>query len=474
LGKYTIIIIFLLIFGLLGTRFINRSPETVKFQLADVVHKSFDVTVNTVGVLDAARSHMVSSSIRGDKGKIIFLVEDGAKIETSDILVKLDATPFEEEVQRLNGKVTGLESAVDATMQILEWEKNQVEREIKSAEYNLTIAKLDLKRLIQGDGPIQLTQYKEEMEKAKEEYNRYTSYSADLNKLNLKGYTNLSEISLAEKKIKELKEKYDSANSKYVSYKEHVFPSLEEKAKAAVEKAEMEYQQIRKGSVFKIAKAASNLKETESNFKTAQSSLKRAKDELQKTIIKAPFSGIAILFEAFREGQKRKPRIGDKVWQNQPLLYLPDISSMIVKTQVREVDLHKINLKQKCIVKVDAYPESSFEGTVTFIGVLASERVEGMAGEKYFQLQVVITNEDSRLRPGMTSRITILSDQAKNVLTIPIQAIFEEAGFNYCYKFQDNKLHKVKITVGRQNEDIIEIKSGLTQGDKVSLLKPEE
>ncbi len=59
--------------------------------------------------------------------------------------------------------------------------------------------------------------------------------------------------------------------------------------------------------------------------------------------------------------------------QNQPLLYLPDISAMIVKTQVREIDLHKLVKNQECKVQVDAYPDSVLEGQVAFIGALASE-----------------------------------------------------------------------------------------------------
>ena len=74
--------------------------------------------------------------------------------------------------------------------------------------------------------------------------------------------------------------------------------------------------------MYKIAKAAALLNKSKSKLAGTKSNLLRARKELGKTEIKAPFQGIAILFEAFRNGQKRKPRVGDNVWQNQALLYL--------------------------------------------------------------------------------------------------------------------------------------------------------
>ncbi len=469
---YAILAICLSAAGLLMAQFVNPGFESHDFLLATVSARSFDIKVNTVGVLDAARSHMVSSTIKGDKGKIIYLIDDGNRVNKGDVLVQLDKTPFEEEVNRLRGEVLSLESAVEAAQQLFEWEKNQVEREIRTAEYNLLVAELDQRKLVEGDGPLQLAQFKEEMEKSKEEYARYTSYVKDLRDLRKRGFSNPTEIALAIQKTEELKMKYEAANKRYISYKEHVFPSLIETAKVNLSKAEMELEQIRKGSIFKVAKAMASLEESRGKLRTIKSSLKVAQDQLEKTTICAPFTGIAILYETFREGQKRKPRVGDRAWQNQPLLYLPDISSVIVKTRVREVDLHKIALGQNCYIKIDAYPDVSFEGEVTFLGVLASECFEGGKGEKYFELLISLRDGDDRLRPGMTARVSILNDSITNVLSVPVQAIFDEGGGKYCYLYTGQSFKRIDVSLGKQNEDMAQILSGLKNGDRVSLVKP--
>jgi HlyD family secretion protein len=452
---------------------VGQRPPQAHVQLAEVRPTDFDIEVHTIGVLDAARSHTVSSGVRGDKGKIIQLVGDGARVARGDLLIRLDATPFEEEARRLRAEVQSFRSAVDAAAQIVEWEKNQAEREIRTAEYHLRVAELEIDRLVRGEGPIQLSRYRTEMENAREERDQYAAYIEDLRNLESEGFSSAAEVSQARKKIKELQEKLRSAESKYKSYKDHVLPAMTEAAKAKVEKARMELEQIRKGSVFKIAKAVSRLEETRGKLGTAAAALRQTESEIAQTIIRAPFGGIVIHAEAFREGQQRKPRVGDQVWQNQPLLNLPDISKMIVKTRIREIDLHKIFLGQSCTVTVDAYPDTAYEGEVSFIGVLASERFESGVGEKYFQLSVALKTEDPRLRPGMTARVTVIGERLRRILAVPVQAVFSLGEGKFCYRFGGQGFHKREVILGRHNEDVVEILSGLSAGDRVSLVEPD-
>jgi HlyD family secretion protein len=145
---------------------------------------------------------------------------------------------------------------------------------------------------------------------------------------------------------------------------------------------------------------------------------------------------------------------------------------MIVKTLVREVDLHKITNGQKASIQVDAYPNLVFTGQVASIGVLASDGGEAGKGEKYFQVVVSIQGENLNLRPGMTARVVIHIDTAQNILAVPAQAVFSEGVNKYCYVCLGKNVKKVKVEIGRQNEDYAEIVAGLKNGDMVSLSKP--
>lgn len=441
---------------------------------ATVDYQQIDIEVDTTGKLDAARSHTISSSIRGDKGKIIHLVEDGSHVKTGDVLVRLDPAPFDKELRLAAAKVNGLKAALNAARQVVELEKAQVERGIKTVEFNLRVAKLELSKLVDGTGPIQLALYKEEVEKDEEQLLKYESYLKQMQALADNGeYKDNSEIYLAKKKLKELRKKYETSTRKLESYKLHVLPTSIESEKAKVEKAEMELGQVQKSGIFKIAKAMAEVQRIEGDYDAANANLQLAQKAVEQTVITAPFSGIAIHSMVFRGGQKRKSRVGDMVLQNQPILFLPDISTMIVKAKIREVDLYKVKVGQPCTVYADAYPHATFRGEVSFIGALATEQYEGQGGSKYFRITISLQESDQRLRPGMTGRASITTTKDKKVLVVPIHAVFREEGQPVCYRKSGGNFEAVPVALGVANENVIEVVEGLGQGDRVSLVVPQ-
>jgi len=420
IGKWTVIVAAAIVVVWVSARLVLPGHTDADPQLAAARTVSFTITVNTIGTLDAERSHVVSSTIKGEKGKIVYIIEEGTFVKKGDVLIKFDSAYFEAEIRRLVGEIKSRESTVEARKQIVEWEKSHAEGAIKNTEFDF--------------------------KDAKQEYSRYVSYIRDLEELGKEGLQYPNEIIQAKKKAEQLFAKQ--------------------------QKQETMFEQVKTESVFKVAAAMAELTKAQNEMETTKTALDDIKDEFRKSVVLAPFPGIVVHYETLRDNQKRKPRVGDNVWQNQQLLYLPDISSMIVKTLVREVDLHKITNGQKASIQVDAYPNLVFTGQVTSIGVLASDGGEAGKGEKHFQVVVSIHGENLSLRPGMTARVVIHIDTAQNILSVPVQAVFSEGANKYCYVCKGQNVEKVKVEIGRQNEDYTEIVAGLKNGDMVSLIKP--
>ena len=388
--------------------------------IAAVQKGSFEIRVETVGVLDAARAFHVASALRGDKGKIVQIAEDGAKVEKGDRLLRFDPTPFEADILRLSGDVKSREAVAEAARQSLEVEKSQAEKTLSHAEFDL--------------------------KSAKQEYGRYLAYIVDLEELRKKGHAVVNEIAQARRKS------------------EQMFTQLQ--------KAESDLARIQKEVVFKVAQSMAELNKATSEVDTTRAALEQSRAELEKTVVHAPSAGFVVLHEIFQSNQKRKPRGGDTVWQGQPILYLPDLSSLVVKTQVREEDLHKTRAGLGAAIRVDAYPDASFEGEVASVGVLAMENERAAMVGKHFQYVVNLKGTDPRLRPGMTARVFIVADTVRDALTVPLAALFTENGRKVCYVYDGQRLLPVAVTVGRTNEDLAEVLDGLTVGQRVSLVRP--
>lgn len=417
-GKWIAIAAAAMVVAWAGVRLVPPAHTDADTQLTAAKTVSFAISVHTIGTLDAERSYIVSSTIKGDNGKIAHIIDEGTLVKKGDVLIKFDSAHFEAEILRLEGELHSREASFEARKQILAWEKSQAEGAIKAAEFDL--------------------------KDAMQEYSRYVSYISDMEDLGKKGLHYPNEIFQAKKKAEQLFAKQ--------------------------QRYETSFEQINKESVFKIAAAMAELAKAKNEIETTKIALENTREELGKAVIHAPFPGIVVHYETQRDNQKRKPRAGDTVWQGQPLLYLPDISSVIVKTLVREVDLHKVTKRQKASIQVDAYPKLILAGEVASIGVLASGGGEGK-GEKYFQVVIAVHGDNPGLRPGMTSRVILHTDAAQNVLAVPVQAVFSEGANTYCYVGRGPKVEKIRVEIGRQNEDYAEIVAGLKNGDSVSLIR---
>lgn len=472
--KTVTLVFLLLVSAVAGALYFHLGEAAPEIDIVDaaVTKRSFTIDLNVVGVLDAAKSHMVSSEIRDSKGKIIYLIEDGVRVKSGDVLVRLDPGPYESMVKQLKAEVTGLEAAVLASQQTVNYEMNQVESEIANAKYNLKVAELEYTRLRDGDGPLKISALQEEKDKAKLELQRYEAFFSDLQAMEKDGFDNKSEMATVKEKIAVYRDKLTTANDRYQNYKKHVLPALLQSALAKKENSNLLVEQTIQGGKHKIAKAKATLIQIDSKMQAKKSGFEFAQKELANTVIRAPFDGIVIHFETFRDGQKRKPRVGDGVFPNQPILYLPDISKMIVKTKAREIDLHKLALGQRGKIRVDAYPDAVVSGDLTFIGALATTTDDREGQEKFFQIVFTLNQEDKRFRPGMTCQVEIVSRSLENVLTVPLQAIFHDRGTDYCFvRSALVGYERRNVVVGAQNEDFVQVVSGLSERERVSLVK---
>lgn len=473
LMRLTLLIIF--ISGMIYVFKNSFSPSTDKEELpvAYVERKNFNVDIKVVGELEAARSTIIASSIKGDLGKIIYLITDGVYVKPGDLLVKMDPTPFEEKIEKLKGQIKEQEGHVASLKQAFEWEQVQAEHENKSADFEIETAELELLKIKHGDGPLEQSRLKSAMQKAWLKYDELKGYTNDLMALEQEGYLNPGEKKQAEKKLIEEQEAYETAKMQYESYVNHSYPMQIKKAETALKRAKIKQEETIKNGSYRIAKAFVLLEQTQQVLGDYLVQMKQDQKELDLTEIYAPSPGMVVQREEFRSSmQKRKPRIGDILVKNQPLIELPDLDSMIVKTKVREIDLFKIEVGKKATVEVDAYPQLSFSGKVSSIGILAMADLARASEEKYFEVRIALDQGDNRLRPGMTTRATIHACQIQDQLVIPIQALFEEDKKHYCYVVQPEGYEKRFIEVGFNNEHWLEVKAGLNEKEQICLINP--
>jgi len=183
--------------------------------------------------------------------------------------------------------------------------------------------------------------------------------------------------------------------------------------------------------------------------------LELIKTELDNFQVNAPFDGM-VLAANFNAGETAGPG----------LAAISIISNdFIIKSDINETDIIKLAAGQKAEITLDAYPGKNFTGTISRISPLA----KNIAGIITYEIEILPDDEASEyLRHGLSANLNITISGTKDVLLVPVQAIYEEDGKNYAdVLVGEMEVRKTEIVTGVFNYDYIEIKSGLSEGDVV-------
>lgn len=197
---------------------------------------------------------------------------------------------------------------------------------------------------------------------------------------------------------------------------------------------------------------AQSADESASNLAVNTAAVELARVQLDKAHIVAPFSGIVGL---------RHVSVGEYITAGQPLVNLEAIDPVKADFRVPEKFLPAIRVGQTIRIKVDAFPEASFDGKIYAI----DPRLD-VAGRSLL-VRALVPNTDQRLRPGLFARVTVLLQRKEEALSVPEQAIVPQGDSQYVFKIVDGKVQLTKVVTGTRREGRVEIVEGLSVGDQV-------
>ena len=242
------------------------------------------------------------------------------------------------------------------------------------------------------------------------------------------------------------------------------------KIQMELEKAERDLQQLEKNYKLKLLKNKANMSVVKGQYDQARRKLEQLKDLLKGFTIFAPRAGMVIYHKNW-QGVKQGKNTTFSIWEN-VVAEFPDLSKMISKTYVNEIDISKVKAGQNVIVNIDAFPEKHFTGKVISAANIGEQPQNSNA--KVFEVQIIINESDSVLRPAMTTKNTILTAVIDSVVFVPVEAVFGNDSVNFVYKKVRNRVAKQQVITGQSNENEIIIKTGLSEADKVMMIPPEK
>ena len=283
-----------------------------------------------------------------------------------------------------------------------------------------------------------------------------------------------------EQKTALLKARYDVERAKLDLGKRDLISEVEyQEAKLALADAEQRLKETQAKELSTAAAAQADLVGKQRKRDKAKFDVERTEAAIAHLRLEAPADGVVNILtnprtQSMFGGGSAEFHEGDRAWAGASILELPDLSSIHLEARLDETDRGRLRVGQQAVVKIEAVPGKDFEARVDLISVLA--RVDFSSGwppVRNFDLGLVLSDPDPRIKPGMTATARIAADRLPDSTIVPVEAIFQKDGRPIVYRLDGSKFDEQPIEIARRGREQAAVTAGVKPGDKLAVRRPD-
>lgn len=242
-------------------------------------------------------------------------------------------------------------------------------------------------------------------------------------------------------------------------------PAIQRQAEINLEKAERNYKQAVEGYLLRKKKEETTIRQIMIDLKKQTNVKRQTMAILREFTIKAPQQGM-VIYAKTRRGEKIETGSMISPWR--PVIAkLPDLTRMLVKTYVNEIDISKVKVGQEVEIGVDAFPGKELKGKVVSVANIGEELRNSSAN--VFEVTIDVEGSDESLRPAMTTKNVIITEVLDETVYIPLECLYVQDSIQYVYVKGSKRI----VETGKSNDNSIVITKGMNAGDELYLLPPE-
>ena len=466
------------------------------------------ISVTESGDIKAVKSVDIKSKVEG-RNTIVDIVPEGTMITPEDVndgkvLVELDSSKLKEQVAQKEIDFTTAEASFADANESYLIQVKQNESDVTAAELKVKFALMDFQKHL-GGGIAQevigkmdsnpnlnpdmtslindpnslggaasqrvdtlqdaILLARGNLEKASD-FLEGTQKLYDANyasELELKGAVlDVARYSIQEKAaLKELK-----------LYQLYDFPKEAETFLSNYNEAKLELVRTKARARAQLAQAKAKLVSAKARYELQKERLEKLHDQIEACVIKASAVGQVVYWSSTQQWSRVKIEQGAEVPEGYKIITIPDASKMKVEIKVHETWIDKIEPNQPAKITIAAFPDKTFTGKVLKKAPLADQQNFLNPDLKVYVTDVSIGGTHDFLKTGMTGKVEVLIDELHDVLYVPIQSVVTVDEKEMCYVMASSRAEKREVKTGLFNDNFVEIKSGLNEGEKVLLDPP--
>ncbi|HKB17123.1 MAG TPA: HlyD family efflux transporter periplasmic adaptor subunit [Planctomycetota bacterium] len=447
----------------------GEKPEDLKIA---VRRSDLAVTIVEGGSIESEAPGKIFNEIEG-QATILKLIPEGSIVKKDDVLCELDVSALEDRLVQQKIQVQQAEAAKVRADNEYEIVRKQQESLVAQAELEVAFAELDREKYLQGDY-VQMRQSVEgEQTLAKAEIARAQDKLDWSLKLEGKGFITRTDLEADRLEAKRKEIDLSLADRKLEVLDKYTFKKESTRLEAELLEAKRELERDRARAASAIAQSEADKGSKASTFDLEVSKQHKLEIQIAKGKILAPQAGLVVYARegGGMRGSDRPIEEGAQVRERQAILSIPDLNRMMARVSIHESSIDRIRGGQPAVVRVQAFPNEPFPAVVSKVaGVPDSQNMWMNPDLKVYTTEVRLLRQDpERLRPGISCSVEIHVGDLKDVLAVPLQAVRDNGIDHFCFVEEGGAPALREVEVGLHNDKLIEVKSGLKEGDVVYL-----
>ncbi|MFG0252289.1 MAG: hypothetical protein ACF8NJ_05380 [Phycisphaerales bacterium JB038] len=473
-----VIVLALAAAGVYAVRATGREVDPAEAgDLYAVANNSFELVITSNGELKPINQIELRNETERD-AVITYIIAEGDTVQPGDVLVRFNTEQIERELTTETQQWESAKSDYVAASEGLEIQRNENASALRKAELALTLAELELKQWEEGDLVARRKELDLRIETTERDYQRLKNKFEQSKQLIEKEYISRDEYELDEIRFLEAANAREVAKLNKDVFEAYEEPRLRESMTSAVTEAAAEIERVQRRNTSELAQREASLNNRKRQLDLRESEVQRLEERLAACEIVAPSEGLVVYSTSMerdrRWGGSEGPwLVGSRVSPRRTVIVLPDTSTMLAEVKVHESLTSRIRPGQTGSVFVDAVGGETFAAAVESIGVLAEDGGWRDPNLREYTVRLrLLEGQGNGLKPSMRCEARILLDKVEDVRSIPVQAVFNDAGKTYCYVADGAYFLRRPVHVGRFSETWIEILEGLEPDELVLLRDP--
>ncbi len=336
----------------------------------------------------------------------------------------------------------------------------------------------DISKLGDGEAKQKLRKFEDDLQVAQKELGQAQTTLDGTRRLFEKGFVTKTDRERDEIAFENSRLKVQTAESARDLFLKYDFVRSAEENLSKYAEAVRELDKARRVAISKLAQARAKLKSAQGQYEVQLRQRNDLNDQLEKCTLRAKKTGLVVYGSAnddmFFYGGEERVREGATVRERQAIITIPDMTHMAVKVKIHESYIKKIKKGEKARITVDAYPDKTLTGEVTKVGVLPDSQNRWMNPDlKVYLTTIAIDGTQDWVKPGMSAKVEILVNKLDDCIYVPVQAVSPDGDRQICYLSSGLKPERREVEIGEFNDEFIQIKSGLKEGERVLLRLPD-